>query len=112
MNSTKKNFWIVVVVAAVVVAAVIALVQSPDETAARNEQEPPASGNQDSDGLPAGHPPVSRGNGTGAPSASGAVASVDPDAHFTHFRVGQRNVKTLLPDGDIVWVGTSARLRR
>ncbi len=32
---------------------------------------------------------------------------VDPDAKFTHFRVGQRNVKRLMADGDYMWVGTS-----
>jgi ligand-binding sensor domain-containing protein len=33
--------------------------------------------------------------------------SVDPDAKFTHFRVGQRNVKRIMADGDYMWVGTS-----
>jgi len=28
-------------------------------------------------------------------------------AHFTHFRVGNRNVKAMMVDGDYVWVGTS-----
>lgn len=31
----------------------------------------------------------------------------DPNAKFTYFRVGQRNVKQILADGDIMWVGTS-----
>ncbi|MGB5538860.1 MAG: two-component regulator propeller domain-containing protein [Gammaproteobacteria bacterium] len=33
--------------------------------------------------------------------------NVDPDAKFTHFRVGQRNVKRIMADGDTMWVGTS-----
>jgi len=36
----------------------------------------------------------------------------DLEAHFTHFRVGERNVKALLPDGGVVWVGTSAGVIR
>jgi ligand-binding sensor domain-containing protein len=37
---------------------------------------------------------------------------VDPDARFTHFRVGERNVKRILPEGDVVWVGTSGGVIR
>lgn len=34
------------------------------------------------------------------------------NTHFTHFRVGQRNIKSILPDGDIMWVGTSGGVIR
>jgi len=34
-------------------------------------------------------------------------SAVDPDAKVTHFRVGQRNVKRIMADGDVMWVGTS-----
>ncbi len=61
--------------------------------------------------LPAGHPAPTGNNATPAPSVSGS-AGADPDARFTHFRVGQRNVKAILPDGDIMWVGTSAGVIR
>jgi ligand-binding sensor domain-containing protein len=70
------------------------------------EQTEPQSARQ---GTPEGHPQISN---DGAPQPSGAVAAVDPDAHFTHFRVGQRNVKTIFPEDDIVWVGTSAGVVR
>ncbi|MDH5538251.1 MAG: regulator [Rhizobacter sp.] len=33
--------------------------------------------------------------------------SPDPTQKFTHFRVGNKNVKRLFVDGDTVWVGTS-----
>ncbi len=46
------------------------------------------------------------------PDAVDPVAGPDPDAHFTHFRVGQRNVKTILTDGDVTWVGTSGGVLR
>lgn len=34
------------------------------------------------------------------------------NARFTHFRVGNRNVKSMLADGDIVWIGTSGGVIR
>ena len=48
--------------------------------------------------LPAGHPE--------APQREGKLAP-DPSQKFTHFRVGNKNVKRLFVDGDVVWVGTS-----
>lgn len=36
----------------------------------------------------------------------------NPDAKFTHFRVGQRNVKQILADDDLMWVGTSGGVIR
>jgi ligand-binding sensor domain-containing protein len=58
--------------------------------------------------APAGHPPVAEG---GAPPTEGKV-QVDPAAKFVHFRVGNRNVKDILSEGDIVWVGTSGGVIR
>ncbi len=57
-------------------------------------------------GMPQ-HPPV-------APSAQereGKVA-VDPAARFTHFRVGNKNVKSIYADGKVIWVGTSGGVVR
>ncbi len=39
-------------------------------------------------------------------------SDIDPDAKFTHFRVGERNVKRILADGDIMWVGTTGGVIR
>jgi ligand-binding sensor domain-containing protein len=47
--------------------------------------------------LPLNHP---------APTATG------PNPKFTHFRVGNRNVKGILADGDLMWVGTSGGVIR
>jgi ligand-binding sensor domain-containing protein len=58
--------------------------------------------------APAGHPPVAEG---GAPPTQGKV-QVDPKAKFVHFRVGNRNVKDILSEGDVVWVGTSGGVIR
>ena len=35
-----------------------------------------------------------------------------PAPRFSHFRVGNRNVKAILADGDVVWVGTSGGVIR
>ncbi len=48
-------------------------------------------------GLPANHP---------APQREGKVGA-DASQKFTHFRVGNKNVKRIFVDGDTVWVGTS-----
>ena len=40
------------------------------------------------------------------------TGDVDPDAKFTHFRVGERNVKQIFADGDTMWVGTSGGVIR
>jgi ligand-binding sensor domain-containing protein len=50
--------------------------------------------------LPPNHPP------TVQPQREGKLA-VDPTQKFTHFRVGNKNVKRIFVDGDVVWVGTS-----
>ncbi|MBI5430267.1 MAG: regulator [Nitrosomonadales bacterium] len=70
--------------------------------------------------LPPGHPAVSKGDGsesTGNSLAnqeevrSGKV-SEKPDSKFSHFRVGNRNVKSIFADGSVVWVGTSGGVIR
>lgn len=60
------------------------------------------------DAVPAGH-------ASALPPQSGKAhisTEVDPGAKFTHFRVGNRNVKGILPDGEFMWVGTSGGVIR
>jgi len=57
--------------------------------------------------MPAGHPAPDGG----LPPKEG-VAGAPDTLHFVHFRVGQRNVKAIVPDGKVVWVGTSGGLIR
>jgi ligand-binding sensor domain-containing protein len=59
----------------------------------------PASAPAGLPSVPAGHPQV----------AAGAKA---PLRDFDHFRVGNRNVKALVADGDTVWIGTSGGVIR
>lgn len=47
----------------------------------------------------------------GGPQQQGKV-QVDPNAKFTHFRVGNRNVKSMLLEGKVLWVGTSGGVIR
>jgi ligand-binding sensor domain-containing protein len=64
--------------------------------------------------LPPGHPDVNR-DGQGPKGSSqgnqgdGRTGKSVPDknAKFTHFRVGNENVKAIFIDGKVVWVGTS-----
>lgn len=55
--------------------------------------------------APAPHPPLPE------PQREGKV-TVDPKAKFTHFRVGNKNVKAVFVDGERVWVGTSGGIIR
>ena len=53
--------------------------------------------------IPSRHPAAAA---SAEPQREGKIA-VDPTQKFTHFRVGNKNVKRLFVDGDTVWVGTS-----
>lgn len=58
--------------------------------------------------LPPGHPAV-------APGETATTASLAPDAgsrRFTHFRVGNRNVKGIMMDAGVAWIGTSGGVIR
>jgi len=110
----RRILLIVFLVAAVVGGAYYAGFRqaSSDRLAARgtDDGEPPAAASAPP-GLPPGHPATGVTPSPAQPATSGTVV-VDPNAHFTHFRVGQRNVKALLTDGDLLWVGTSGGVIR
>jgi len=63
--------------------------------------------------TPPGHPPADQT--ATAPTADqhreGKV-QVDPSHAFTHFRVGNKNVKSIFADGKVMWVGTSGGVIR
>lgn len=68
--------------------------------------------------MPPDHPAVSSVDQMGSPQASlqqeGRIgkATEDPKTKFTHFRVGNSNVKSIFIDGKEVWVGTSGGVIR
>jgi len=47
-----------------------------------------------------------------APQEREGKVAVDPAAKFTHFRVGNKNVKSIYAEGKVVWVGTSGGVVR
>jgi ligand-binding sensor domain-containing protein len=59
---------------------------------------PPITGMQN-------HPPV-------PPQEREGKVSANPAAKFTHFRVGNKNVKSIHVEGKVVWVGTSGGVVR
>lgn len=71
-------------------------------SAKKADQPKSETASQQGSGLPSGHPPLGQ---------SGKVQS-DPNAKFTHFRVGNSNVKSIFIDGKVVWVGTSGGVIR
>ncbi|CAG0124978.1 hypothetical protein RHDC2_00826 [Rhodocyclaceae bacterium] len=65
-----------------------------------NTAEPPAAST-----APASAPQAA------SPAHEGKV-KVDPTQKFTHFRVGEKNVKSIYADGKVIWVGTSGGVIR
>ena len=63
--------------------------------------------------IPPGHPPAEQAAAasTGDQHREGKV-QVDPSHAFTHFRVGNKNVKSIFADGKVMWVGTSGGVIR
>ncbi|MGB5081966.1 MAG: two-component regulator propeller domain-containing protein [Burkholderiales bacterium] len=62
--------------------------------------------------LPAGHPSRAQAQAPPEPQQREGKVSVDPTRAFTHFRVGNKNVKRIFADGRILWVGTSGGMVR
>lgn len=102
MNISTKGLAILVVIAggAVVAAYNIGTKQAQqpqvvESKSTTQQASTPASQSLLPEGgssMPEGHPPA---------------GSAGSGARFTHFRVGNRNVKGMFADGDEVWVGTS-----
>ncbi|MBI3775047.1 MAG: hypothetical protein HY273_05755, partial [Gammaproteobacteria bacterium] len=109
MNIDAKGIAIIVVVTGAVVAGAYTLgmrqaAQTPAvaTTVAPQAQLPVAGALPAQPGaLPANHPSM-------PPQFDGDTVAPG----FTHFRVGNRNVKGMLADGNIVWVGTSGGVVR
>ena len=124
MNLSPKTLLAFLIVAVIAVAAgyyagtrqvtpdSVVATTSPG-TGALPQQTPAHPPMGDSAQAPA-HPAITSSTELLPPEtgrAHGAV-DVDPDASFTHFRVGSRNVKQILADGDTMWVGTSGGVIR
>ncbi|MEW6313374.1 MAG: two-component regulator propeller domain-containing protein [Pseudomonadota bacterium] len=107
---------------------------SPAQMMAGGGEQLPAAGKIDPNAtMPSNHPPIpqalvqqeSSQQAVPAPAVApagappqeqaqreGKLQHVDPQAKFTHFRVGNRNVKSILLDQGVVWIGTSGGVVR
>ncbi len=88
--------------------------EAPVAAAPQPQVMPGAPAGRWHEGLPGSaiHPKIA-GLPAEAPAAGGpAVATSSSGLRFTHFRVGNRNVKTMLADGNLLWVGTSGGVVR
>lgn len=97
-----KKAWVVASGAAVVAVAIAA-----GYLVGRQSGAPLAA--QAAPGAPPmQHPPV---NAATEPAREGKVA-FDREQKFVHYRVGNKNVKRIHVDGNVLWVGTSGGLIR
>ena len=62
--------------------------------------------------MPANHPPTAQPAQQGGEAVREGKVTVDPTQAFTHFRVGNKNVKTIHAEGKVMWVGTSSGVIR
>lgn len=101
----KGVIALVVVCATLVVGAyMLGMSQGTDsDTIASKEPSNMSVSSADSSNLPPRHPQIN--------NESNRASNTD-EIRFSHFRVGNRNVKGMLADGDLVWVGTSGGVIR
>ena len=111
MNKKILSISIVVMVALVAGAYTLGVNQGNDNRAAKSDNET-AAGDTAIAGkldpgvqLPPTHPALPA-------SPSSLAADNEVNSSFTHFRVGNRNVKSVFAEVDKVWIGTSGGVIR
>lgn len=98
-----KTFAIIVVVAVIVAAVAYNMgIQQTAKTASTSVSVPPAKSVQPTVSTPQGQVDLSRDLPPDHPSYD----------RFVHFKVGNRNVKSMFADGNDVWIGTSGGVVR
>lgn len=100
----KGHLWCALLIPVLFGAAV--------EAVAADAPSPRAQAGTPSLPAAAGHPEMGANHPPVAPAAREGKVVVDPAAKFTHFRVGNKNVKSMYTDQGIVWVGTSGGMVR
>lgn len=105
----QGNYRMVALVAVVLVAATAGAYfiggKQTEKRLAAQAPKPQAA-------LPKGHPSaVQPGHPPVAQEREGKV-QVNANRAFTHFRVGNKNVKSIYADGKVMWVGTSGGVVR
>ena len=116
MNISSKGLAVAVLVAGGLIVAAYNFGSKQEQAAPSNaaSSAPPLAGATE---MPPGHPTTMPGHPTttgtsGVPAVDLLPAQPANNVKFAHFRVGQRNVKGMLADGDEVWVGTSGGVIR
>jgi ligand-binding sensor domain-containing protein len=84
---------------------------APAVSVASNTQLPALSAAPGTE-LSPGHPPISRNLLNSVSSGQVKPKPASENVKFTHFRVGNRNVKSIYAEDDVVWVGTSGGVIR
>lgn len=102
LNGKTGYLWRVLLTP-VLLASVFDSIAADAPTQRVQSAPPPAAAGQLPPGTP--HPPL-------PPVVREGKVNVDPAAKFTHFRVGNKNVKSLYADRGVVWVGTSGGVVR
>lgn len=101
MKLDIKIVAVIVIITAAVVAGAFSLgMRQGREQQAQPQVAAPAQPAAPTAALPQGHP-------GGVPGNMPMQLAGEAGAGFTHFRVGNRNVKGMVADGGLVWVGTS-----
>ena len=115
MKLDHKTWAVLIVVLGVVVAASYTLGRKQGTTAG-TAALPDAGVLAPGTPLPSDHPPISSSGMPSLPSmpepTATAPAVANGAAKFTHFRVGNRNVKGLYIDDQYAWIGTSGGVIR
>ncbi len=103
MQINYKIGGIFVIVLATVVAGAYTLGRQQGQSTVTSTRPLPSTG-----GAIPGHPTT----GQLAPAVREGKVNVDANQKFTHFRVGNKNVKSIYADGEVLWVGTSGGVIR
>jgi ligand-binding sensor domain-containing protein len=100
---TKSMFALIVVVVALIAGAIALEINKGIEIQTAGNQQAAA-------GSPETAPASEATNTSAAPTT--AYPAAQQKTNFTHFRVGNRNVKSVFAETDKVWVGTSGGVIR
>ncbi len=111
----KSLALLVLVIGALVVGSYLmgqqrASTGSSAESVATTPAAPAARPNSVDSRLPSDHPQLAGGGNR--PPVGGTRSLTQGNLPFTHFRVGNRNVKGLMIDGKVAWIGTSGGMIR
>jgi len=109
VNISSKGLAVAVLVAGGLIVAAYNFGSKQEQAAPSSAESsaPPLAGATE---MPPGHPATT--GTSGVPAVNLLPDQPASSAKFAHFRVGQRNVKGMLADGDEVWVGTSGGVIR